>query len=131
MLCAGMSWVRSMIWACGLMPRITPFMLPTKTSAAPKSVSRVMMGGGAMASGSSGVRAILCTVTLNEVKGLSQTGAEILRCAQNDIECRKTLAESLGILEADVAHFVLHDFGRRLDLDGLSHPLADEGASDR
>src|SRR2546425_226609 len=57
MLWAGMSWVRSMIWACGLIPRITPFMLPTKTSAAPKSVSRVMMGGGTD-SGLSGDRAM-------------------------------------------------------------------------
>jgi len=65
------------------------------------------------------------------VKGLAQNEAEILRCAQNDIECRKTLAESLGILKADVEHFVLHNFGRRLDLDGLPHPLADEGAPDR
>src|SRR5947208_15690444 len=96
MLCAGMSWIRSMIWACGLMPRITPFMLPTNTSAAPKSVSRVMMGGGTD-SGLSGDRAM--------------TG--------------------LTVLEADVEHFVLHDFGRGLDLDGLAHPLADEGPSDR
>src|SRR5947209_7504281 len=28
------------------MPRITPFMLPTNTSAAPKSVSSVIIGGG-------------------------------------------------------------------------------------
>src|SRR5256885_14315818 len=106
MLCAGMSWVKSMILACGLMPRITPFMLPTKTSAAPKSVSRGRMGGGMM-SGSSGGRAILCTATLNGVQGLAQNAAVSLRCAQNDIECRETLAVSLGILKADVEHFGL------------------------
>src|SRR5438552_6130473 len=42
MLCAGTSWVRSTIWAWGLIPRMTPFMLPTNTSAAPKSVSSVI-----------------------------------------------------------------------------------------
>ena len=37
----------------------------------------------------------------------------------------------LHVLKADVEHFVLHNFGRRLDLDGLPHPLADEGTPDR
>src|SRR5215471_13715324 len=39
-----MPWLMSTICACGQIPRITPFMVPTKWSPRPKSVVRVRIG---------------------------------------------------------------------------------------
>src|SRR3989441_13209292 len=103
MLCAGISWLRSTIWASGLMPRMTPFMLPTNTSEAPKSVNRVMMGGG-LATESSARRGI--------GYGLSPHRGSHL-------------------FEADIQYLVFGDLGRRLHFQGITHALADQCASDR
>src|ERR1700676_4230633 len=43
---ASTSWLMSTIWAPGAMPRMTPFMTPTKWAAWPKSVVNVMVGAG-------------------------------------------------------------------------------------
>src|SRR4030095_6528103 len=41
-----MRWLRSTTVACGLMERMTPFMLATNQSRSPKSVRRVMIEAG-------------------------------------------------------------------------------------